>query len=632
MPVASRAVLDLSAWTPETDGPVRLDGEWALYWNQLLSPEALRSPAAPQPSGHLALPSAWNRFDVDGRAVGSVGCATLRLQVLPGPHPRRLALRLFNVNAAYSLFVDGKPLARSGAVSESALGEVARPADDLVAFQTEGRPFELVLQISNHAYREAGVLASLELGSEQRMEDARARRLGAAFFFIGCLLAMGLYHLVLFWHRRSNAALAWFAAYCLLWAFNYGFSETSGWAMCRLLPEIPSRVLDGFSMACFFVSVPAGYQFFRAMYPAEFSPRLSRPTAALAAIFVGLALAAPARPFALAQPAFYAVSALLIAYCLAALVRALSNRRDGAAFILVGFLVLGAGGLNDMLKDVQVLGTAYLLPVGMLVFVLSQAFALAAQSSASFVAVERLSAELAGKNRALEAEMAARTALEREIVQTSEAERRRLSYALHDGLCQLLTAARLRCSALGPSPDAQDLTRLSALLDEATGQAYDLSRGLWPDEGARETDGPPLEELVRRFAASSGLAVDCRIEDGLAAASPDLRAQLHRIAQEALVNVAKHARARRIELSLRAGPAGSLTLTVRDDGIGRAAANVSKGGLGLRFMAHRARMVGGTLVVADAEGGGTVVTCTVPIEEPSPAADTRAAPTTIGDR
>ncbi|MGC4118937.1 MAG: 7TM diverse intracellular signaling domain-containing protein [Myxococcales bacterium] len=618
---ARQGVIDLSGVELAKRGHIGLDGEWELYWNQLLSPEELAA-GSPAPSGYLALPTAWNDFEIGGQPVGSRGCATLRLKLVPAPGRQRLALRVFNVNAAFALYVDGKLTAQSGRVAEQAEKEVAAPSDVLARFETEGRPVELVLQVSNHAYRAAGPLASLELGTEEAMAEDRSQRWAWALFCAGCLLMMGVYHLAFFSFRRSEKALADFGAYCLLWLGYYLGSESSGWVTNLVLPGLSSRVLDGISMACFFVTVPVGYRFFLSLYPAEFSTTLLRVAAALAAAFVGLAALAPSWVFTWSQPAYYLSSSLLIVDSLVRLERARRNRRDGAAYILAGFLVLGLCGINDMLKDLQVLRTVYLLPVGMLAFVMSQALALAGRFARSFAAEQRLTLELAGRNEALEREMAERARLEREIVRTSEAERRRLSHHLHDGVCQLLTAARLRSSALrstleepgagaGPGEAAQAFSKLSDLLEQASSQAYDLSRGLWPAEDAKEADGASLEELARRFAASSGIAVECRLE-GWKEAGREQAAQLFRIAQEALVNAAKHSRATRVEVSLERSPPRSLTLRVRDDGVGRAAAAATDGGLGLRIMAHRASIVGGTLEIADGEAGGTVVSCTVP--------------------
>jgi signal transduction histidine kinase len=83
---------------------------------------------------------------------------------------------------------------------------------------------------------------------------------------------------------------------------------------------------------------------------------------------------------------------------------------------------------------------------------------------------------------------------------------------------------------------------------------------------------------------------------------------MYHIAQEALTNAARHARARRVVVHLdEAG--GVLTLSVQDDGVGLSRAAGDRGGMGRRLMRYRAGAIGATLAVARRPAGGTLVTC-----------------------
>jgi signal transduction histidine kinase len=106
--------------------------------------------------------------------------------------------------------------------------------------------------------------------------------------------------------------------------------------------------------------------------------------------------------------------------------------------------------------------------------------------------------------------------------------------------------------------------------------------------------------------------------------NPNMRT-LYRIAQEALTNAAKHAQARTIRVRLHCPAQDGVTLTVRDDGIGRTASaqqGFRTGGLGLGIMAHRAGVIHAKLTIEDAPRGGTIVTCAAPC-------DKHASPTSI---
>lgn len=618
-PLAHQGVIDLSRLNMMRFDPVRLDGEWEFYWNQLLSPEDFRGAQPPVVSAYFTLPNAWNGFKLKEEKLGGSGFATFRLRILPGAVKRELALHLVDLNSAYKLWADGKLLVESGLVGKNTSEEIPTQSIQQPRLYIGDRPVELVLQISNYHYREGGVVSSLELGSADQLEAAQRRQWGLALFCIGSLLVMGIYHIVLFCFRRKNIAPLYFGIYCLLWTAYAFISSSNGWVVRLFFERIPDQCINRIDLLCIVISVPVGYKFFRTLYPKEFSLRFQQVTWVFTFVFAVLGLTVSTLTFTAAIPAFYLFSMLMILYSLAVLFRAMRRGREGASYILVGFIALGLAGINDMLCDLQLIRSVYLIHVGMFVFILFQACALSLRFSRAFSAVEQLSDELSDKNLALEEEIAERTRLEREIVNVSEDERRRISHDLHDGLCQQLTGARLHFSVLerklaGAGRQQPELTQLSLLLEESVNHAYDLSRGLWPVEHGPHGASPSLEELTRRLAESSGIAIEFSQERGCVNCSNASVTQLCRIAQEAITNAVKHARASCIVVALNCQDRNSVSLTVHDNGVGRSAASGTKGGLGMGIMSHRARIIGGMLSVSDAEGGGTLVTCIVPCE------------------
>ncbi len=93
-----------------------------------------------------------------------------------------------------------------------------------------------------------------------------------------------------------------------------------------------------------------------------------------------------------------------------------------------------------------------------------------------------------------------------------------------------------------------------------------------------------------------------------------VEAELFRIAQEALTNVRRHARATEATLTLRAG-GGAVRLTIRDDGRGFDPRAVGAGHYGILGMRERAKLLGGGLRIASRPGGGTTIRVTVPLPE-----------------
>ncbi len=226
-------------------------------------------------------------------------------------------------------------------------------------------------------------------------------------------------------------------------------------------------------------------------------------------------------------------------------------------------------------------------------------------------AVERLAAQ-----RKVENEMRERQRLEREIAAIGDGERRRLGQELHDGVCQQITAALLRCQALdqrverGEALSATDFEALSSLLAETIDEAHNVAVGLCPLDPDPDALAPALRALAKRVQHTAAVRCDFLAVGDVRVPDPEAAQHLYRIAQEALSNAARHAHASRIAVELR-GSDGELTLEVEDDGAGMPG-KLPAGGMGLRTMAYRAQILKGELTVASAPGGGTRVGCRVP--------------------
>jgi signal transduction histidine kinase len=204
--------------------------------------------------------------------------------------------------------------------------------------------------------------------------------------------------------------------------------------------------------------------------------------------------------------------------------------------------------------------------------------------------------------------------LEREIVNISEAEQRRIGQDLHDGLCQYL--AGLTCSATSLRDDLQELHlradanaagELVKLLQDAVVQTRDLARKLVPAHVSRLGLVLALESLAQSVTRLHGITCRCRCHASSANWDEHTAMHLYRIAQEAINNATRHGKARNICLFLNAA-GQSIRLRVVDDGTG--ISESPSDGMGLDIMRYRARLIGGQLTIKTRNSRGTIVTCT----------------------
>ena len=217
------------------------------------------------------------------------------------------------------------------------------------------------------------------------------------------------------------------------------------------------------------------------------------------------------------------------------------------------------------------------------------------------------------QRREREAERA-RTELLGRLVFVQEDERRRIARDMHDQFGEHLTALSLQIASLkdvcGTSPDlANHALTLEAIAERLDRDVEQLVWRLRPtaldDLGLRAA----LTSYVQEWSARHGVAAEVHtsglLEDRLAS---EVETALYRIAQEALNNVAKHARAQRVEVLLERRP-DCVLLIVEDDGAGFDAAKPAGGhhGFGLVGMQERAALIGASLDIETTPGQGTTI-------------------------
>ena len=208
------------------------------------------------------------------------------------------------------------------------------------------------------------------------------------------------------------------------------------------------------------------------------------------------------------------------------------------------------------------------------------------------------------------------------MLEDQEATARRFSHELHDELGQSLTAVKTNLTALesGGVFERERLNDCLILVDEAIGNVRQMSQLLRPtilDDFGLEAG---IRWLADGFAARTGIQV--KVDSTYPGRLPDeTETHLFRIAQEALTNVARHAGAKQVTITL-AQQGDAIRFTVQDDGCGLPAVPPARRGLGLIGIRARARSAGGDATIHSRTGHGVLIEVQVPIRNethPNPA-------------
>jgi len=207
------------------------------------------------------------------------------------------------------------------------------------------------------------------------------------------------------------------------------------------------------------------------------------------------------------------------------------------------------------------------------------------------------------------------------VINAQEEERRRISRELHDDTAQALTSVLVRMRLL--QRQAQSDVVRDGLLEvlELTAEALDGVRRMALDLRPSTLDDlgltPAIESYAREFGERWSIETRVRVQGSTERLPRDRELMVYRIVQEALTNIAKHAQARSVEVTLRT-EAGHMVVTVHDDGRGFDVAQMTASherGLGVFGMQERAQLVGGYLDLRSEPDTGTTVTLVMPLKK-----------------
>ncbi len=215
--------------------------------------------------------------------------------------------------------------------------------------------------------------------------------------------------------------------------------------------------------------------------------------------------------------------------------------------------------------------------------------------------------------------------LSRRVLEVQESERRRVAIELHDELGQSLTAIKINLQAYEmfkkQSPaelNAENIRIVEDALQQVRRIALALRPSMLDDLGL----GPALQWLAEQTATRCGIEVQIEREIRQVRLAPDIETACFRIVQEALTNIARHAKAQQVKISMQRDN-GAFILRIQDDGVGfapeamqeRAAQGASLGVLGMQ---ERAMLIGGQLVLKSSPGQGCSIRMQCPLRTVEP--------------
>jgi signal transduction histidine kinase len=251
----------------------------------------------------------------------------------------------------------------------------------------------------------------------------------------------------------------------------------------------------------------------------------------------------------------------------------------------------------------------------LLVFTLFSCVILTLSGLVLFISYKRKQARLKMQT---ETELARQKELRsKAVIEAEEKERTRLVLDLHDGVGQILSAAKLNLSGLESKLKLQDPEQLTLLanalelVNDSVKEVRAVSHTVMSDTLIRYGLAEAVREFISNVSFSHRLKIDFRIVGLERRLDVTAEIILYRVIQEAVFNTLKHAKANRMGIQLVRHD-NELTVMVEDNGIGFNTTDIS-GGIGLKNMVSRVEFLNGQVNFDSTPGQGTTVVIEVPV-------------------
>jgi len=429
-PKAVKGILDLTDWNFKSNGVVNLSGEYEFYWKQHVIPQDFDGPNPPQKTGYINVPGFWNNYVLNGKKLQGEGYATYRLNILLPEQKEHLSMKLLSMGTAYTLFLNGHKISSIGIAGTDRETTVPQYFPQVLDLGPQANRIELIIQVSNFHHRRGGPWEVIQLGDEKSIQKIKENRLGFELFLFGSIFIMALYHLCLFVLNKKDRAFLYFSIFCFLVTLR--LISTDERYIIYFFPNIPWELLLKMEYLSFYLSVPVFVAFVHSFFPGEISKRILHLIVTTGLVFSCTVLFTPARIFSYTLLVYQIFTIITIIYGVYVLVVASVRKREGAFIFLLGFIILAFSAVNDMMYAEQIIQTGYLAPLGLCVFIFSQAFLLSLRLRKAFKNTELQFRELKETYRAYKGEIIDRVQAE-EALYESDKKYRTILNSMEDG-------------------------------------------------------------------------------------------------------------------------------------------------------------------------------------------------------
>lgn len=392
------------------EDPINLDGEWRFTWNDSI----VGDDAGQKDYIQIDVPDSWNGYEYSDVELPGKGSGTYYLTILLPESNASYAIGFPTAGTAYNIYANDEVLGGVGLYSSDP--GLARPSYEPRNYElgTHSNQISLRIDVSNHHHRLGGLWESLTFGHSNDIAASRESRIATELFLFGAILIMGVYHLGIFSLSTRGQAALYFGIFCLIIAFRT--LMTGEIFLHQIWPSLPWHFQIKLEYLTIYLGVPIFFHFIRLQFPDEINKLAAQIVIAISAIFTLTVIFANVEVFSSSLIFHQPFSLLTMIYVIYGLGLAFLRGEEGSALVLIGFLAIAISFLNDILYVSNIIKTGHFISLGLLIFILAQAFLISVRFAKAYAIIDSQRTKLERTNVAFQSEIEVRKSAELEVL------------------------------------------------------------------------------------------------------------------------------------------------------------------------------------------------------------------------
>jgi len=314
--------------------PFALNGNWGFYWNQLLSPNEIKS----NPEVFTYFPERWDNTQLNNTSLPAKGFATYTLKILLDPEKHKdLSIQLPDTYCSFQLFLNGQPFAAAGVPGKTKETTVEKWIEQVVSLPVTDT-LSLVFQVANFRHSKGGPYKPIIIGSTNQLTAEKSSEDGFDLLLAGAILMGGLFFIGLFYFGKHDRVILYFSLFCI--AYSYRIVGSDNYVLHSLFPNYPWIIGVHLEYLSLFVSVIFFMFYTKYLFPEETNKWLIRIEAIMAGLLCLTVLLFPPSIFSQLLNPFLIVMFTVIAHAFYIYIKAYFNKKLGAKYALMSTAIL----------------------------------------------------------------------------------------------------------------------------------------------------------------------------------------------------------------------------------------------------------------------------------------------------